>query len=468
MKLDSKAFLAEGVLDPILGVDVKVFIDPQRLLHTKIPEFLKARPLIEKYFADTFRLIKLSSSRADSFYKRAVSRLTFKETKGVGIGFGRETDDGNGIGEGLAKRLVATAKMIHMRTVDDPAVFELLGLFEEDFGPDRLSDLTIFILRKEFLRFTARTAVKIGVPNIGNYTFAGEMYRVPFRKGTKIPITLLPLDLIRDLPIATDFDGIQDAGYLNSELRDCWRDLIHKAYEQGQTVPKKEEVKKLFLDHPDFFEPLIRSYRNNVSGPYDFLKDPKGLLSWAGFAMEYASKYPITLQRDIRTLRDLRQVVSRIVDQFRRNLESNGLNKLLYKPDGRPQREEFAQLLFFASADAYCRANGLDLSPESDAGRGPVDFKISKGSIKVVVEIKLSSHKRLVACFEEQLEIYKDAEAAQDGLYVIVRVTESVPGAVKEIERIIADRRRKGESTSVLRLIDGTIHPSASKSQGGI
>src|ERR1700722_7099381 len=106
MNLDSKAFVAAGVLDPIVGVDVKVFIDPQLLLKTKIPEFSKARARIEKYFADTFRFIKLSSSRTDAFHKRAVRRLTFKETKGVGIGFGRDTDDGRGIGLELAKRLV--------------------------------------------------------------------------------------------------------------------------------------------------------------------------------------------------------------------------------------------------------------------------------------------------------------------------------------------------------------------------
>jgi hypothetical protein len=241
--------------------------------------------------------------------------------------------------------------------------------------------------------------------------------------------------------------------------------LIRKAHDLGQQNPEKEQVKRLFLEHPDFFEPLIRSYRNNDSGPYDFLKDPKGLLSWAGFAREYASKYPLVLKREIKTLSDLRQIVSSIIDQFRRNLESNGLNKLLYKPDGRAQRESFAQLLFFASADAYCRANGLDLSPESDAGRGPVDFKVSNGNIKIVVEIKLSSHKRIVEGFTEQLEIYKNAESAQDGFYVIVRVTESTPAAIEQIEKIISKRRRDGQSTSVLRTIDGTIHPSASKPQ---
>jgi hypothetical protein len=465
MNIDSKLFIVTGVLDPILGVDVKVFIDPQRLLLTKVPEFKNARASIEKYFADTFRLIKLSSSPSDPWYKKAVQNLTFNETKGVGIGFGRDTDDGRGIGPKLARRLVDTATIIHGKTIDDPAVFELLGLFEDDFGPDRLSDLTIYILRKDFLRFTARVSKEIGLTGLQEFSIDGETFKVPFRAGTKIPLTLLPLDLIRELPIATDPNEIKDASYINAELRKCWRDLVSKAYEAGKQHPEKDVTRQLFLDNPQFFAPLIEVYRKNQKGPYDFVKDPKGILSWADFAMEFASQYPLVLRHSIKTSEQLEHVVSEVIDQFARNIETNGLNKLLFKPNGQPQREAFAQLLFFASADAYCRANGLDLSPESDAGRGPVDFKISKGRLKVVVEIKLSKSSRILHGFQEQLEIYKAAESAQHGFYVIVRVSDSTPPAIEEIKKIIATRLKKGELTSKLKIVDGVLHPSASKPQ---
>ncbi|MBV5349814.1 hypothetical protein JZU71_01240, partial [bacterium] len=67
----------------------------------------------------------------------------------------------------------------------------------------------------------------------------------------------------------------------------------------------------------------------------------------------------------------------------------------------------------FGIASSYCIANDLDISPESDAGRGPVDFKFSNGSKgKVLVEIKLTSNNQLQHGFESQLPIYMKAEGA--------------------------------------------------------
>ena len=44
----------------------------------------------------------------------------------------------------------------------------------------------------------------------------------------------------------------------------------------------------------------------------------------------------------------------------------------------RTSTTSIAQLAFFGLRHAYCEANDLDISPEPDAGVGPMDFKISK------------------------------------------------------------------------------------------
>lgn len=65
----------------------------------------------------------------------------------------------------------------------------------------------------------------------------------------------------------------------------------------------------------------------------------------------------------------------------------------MYDSTGKSKHESAAQLLFYGVADSYCAANNIDLSPESNAGRGPVDFKLSRGSTdKVIVEVKLTSN----------------------------------------------------------------------------
>ena len=38
------------------------------------------------------------------------------------------------------------------------------------------------------------------------------------------------------------------------------------------------------------------------------------------------------------------------------------------------------QAIFFGVADSYCDANNIDLTKEGNNGRGPVDFKLSRGA----------------------------------------------------------------------------------------
>ena len=98
---------------------------------------------------------------------------------------------------------------------------------------------------------------------------------------------------------------------------------------------------------------------------------------------------------------DVMRVVMDVCRQYAFLVDTGGLSVLLYRDDGGPRRESFAQKLFYGIAFAYCRANDLDVSPEADAGRGRVDFKFSHGAwAKVVVETKLTSNPRLEHGFD--------------------------------------------------------------------
>ena len=69
------------------------------------------------------------------------------------------------------------------------------------------------------------------------------------------------------------------------------------------------------------------------------------------------------------------------------------MDDLLFDSDGRAKIEKASQLLFFGIADAYCQSNNIDISREPQTGRGPADFKLSRGhNERVVVEVKLSSN----------------------------------------------------------------------------
>ena len=55
---------------------------------------------------------------------------------------------------------------VDTRVFIDPALFELLGVFQEDIGCDRVSDLITFILSEEILQYTQRVVTLADIPNI--------------------------------------------------------------------------------------------------------------------------------------------------------------------------------------------------------------------------------------------------------------------------------------------------------------
>ncbi len=71
-------------------------------------------------------------------------------------------------------------------------------------------------------------------------------------------------------------------------------------------------------------------------------------------------------------------------------------------------------------ASYICRENNWDLSPETDIGRGPVDFKLSRGNDKTVIEVKLSSNDDCVHGIQTQIEEYAKAEKTNNKIFLII------------------------------------------------
>ncbi|MCD8046720.1 MAG: hypothetical protein LUE90_08860, partial [Clostridiales bacterium] len=55
-------------------------------------------------------------------------------------------------------------------------------------------------------------------------------------------------------------------------------------------------------------------------------------------------------------------------------------------------REKIVQRVIHLVGMSYIKANNLSLSCEPDEGRGPVDFKVSRGQDITIIEVKLSSN----------------------------------------------------------------------------
>jgi hypothetical protein len=451
-----------GVLDTVIGVDTHLFVDPLLLNSAKTPEFKASRQKVEKHYEEILLLLSKSEKRDDRAWRGAQERLVFRELPGTAIGYSAKSDDGRGIGPVLGNRLLESAWEIIKLGISDPVIFELLGLFEEDFGADRLSDMTIRIIRHDLYEYTDRTSRELDLKDLAHLKTSEKTYLVPHHPSRTKPLIFLPTELLRDLPVAQSWDGIDAVAAHNQALRQRINQMVAGIWGKRRRIPKPE-LRKAIFENPDALKELIRVYKESRPKPYDFATDPAGEVKWYFFGKESANRFPLPLTfQPKQGLSGVEGVVESIIAQFKRNIEDNGLREHLFR-DGSPLHERYSQRLFFATADTYCAASNLDLSREPNGGNGPVDFKISSGyDARVLVEIKLSSNPHLVQGFEHQLPAYEKSENTTSTFYVVIRVTESEK-QIKQVREIYNKAQADGKKVPKLVVIDAMEKPSASK-----
>jgi hypothetical protein len=423
-------FESTGAFNAILDRDSRLFIDPLAARNCSIPEFASVNEKILKRFSHVLILLKKSSQKGDLMWRTADKQLVFPEKKGTCLGYSTRGTSGRGMGPKIRADLLQTAKSIVDADIEDPEVFELLAFFEKDVGCDLISDMITTIIWSDLLKYSARifaslkTTKKVSVVNI---PVDGERLDLPLNPYNQQAIVLVPEEILQDLPVAIDFEDIDYVCSRNAEVREIINRLIVGGSLSDDRKPRKPEIKRLLLENPDLLKEVLAAYKNSQPKRYDFAEDRSGQVNWVWAAKEQS--YPIDLQLPMKpTLNDVQAFVIKICNQFKDVVEKKGLWRLLYyNRDGRLMRkkEEAAQLLFYGVAVCYCDANGMandvDVSPETDAGRGPVDFKFSRGRrLRVLVEIKLSTNTRLVHGLTKQLPTYMESEGTDKGIYLIV------------------------------------------------
>ena len=111
-------------------------------------------------------------------------------------------------------------------------------------------------------------------------------------------------------------------------------------------------------------------------------------------------------------------------------IENNDGYKIFYL-NGKPiKRENDLQILYRLT---WC-ATKFDVNREVNNGRGPVDFKISRGRAdKSLVEFKLASNSKLKMNLAHQVEIYEKANSTKKSIKVILYFSDEELLKVKKI-----------------------------------
>ncbi|MGA2356744.1 MAG: hypothetical protein ABSG02_19795 [Terriglobales bacterium] len=455
---------ARGVFDGHLGIDNKLFVDPKLLKKTlRIPEFSGARKDITKYFSQVIKLLKASKEQGDIAWIEAERRMRFKEENGASLGYGKAGSYGRAVGPQLARSLAKRAKEILELGVDDPEMFELIGLFQEDVGADLLSDMAVSILKPRFLSFTQRVTEELELGPSKRFLMEGRGWKLPLTPDGKRALVLVPKAFLSKLPVALDRSEIDEVAQFNAGVRRQWNAMVAAA-RKDKADPSKDQIREMLFADPKNLVDLIRVYRESPVKGYDFEKDVDGLLNWDSIGRSSARANPLDIPvKHPTNLSEVRTVVDLILKKFKKNVEENRLYEFLYRDDGKPKHEVFAQRLFYAVADAYCEANNVDLSREPNAGNGPVDFKLSKGySARILVEVKKSSNSDLVNGFVRQLPEYEKSESTDESVYLVVRVTKG-DASIKSVMKLRDKRLAEGKKVPAIFVVDGRRKDSASK-----
>lgn len=123
-------------------------------------------------------------------------------------------------------------------------------------------------------------------------------------------------------------------------------------------------------------------------------------------------------------------------------------------------REKVVQTFIQLAADMYNRDNYWDISREPDAGRGPVDFKISRGADKTVIEVKLSTNSQYMHGFTTQIQEYAKAEQTANMVYVFIDLGN--PQKAERLRQHCDQEFNCGNNPPELIIIDASEKKSAS------
>jgi hypothetical protein len=449
-----------GVFNPTVGSDNQLFVDP-KLLEYAGEEFSGSQKILNKYFSDVITVLKVSKRKHDIPWNAAWKRMQFKETSNTALGFSKDGTSGNGIGKVLAESILQRAEEILPHVAFAPEVFELIGVFAEGVGCDRLSDMLVSILQTQFLEYTERVTKALGVVRIEPILFRGKRYICPKFSRKDKAVILLPRDILRPLPVALDFQQALDNAHINDEVRHELNALFAAAASHGKT-PSKSDLRAFIQSRPRIYREIIKGYKEAESEPYNFDRDPENVSDLKAIAQEVVGEPKV----DVAGLTEMQRVdaaVTHTVRNLRQGLEHNRLSDCIFDDDGKPRHEVLSQRIFYAVSKIFAGLFNVSITREPNAGSGAVDFHFSIGhDARVLLELKLSSHERLADAYTMQLPTYAEAEGIDKLVLLVIKVGNDSRN-LASLDKAISDRPDKRIKVE---MIDAVRKPSASKRRG--
>jgi hypothetical protein len=417
--------------DPLLDQDTPLFIDPFLVFEDENPLWAGAREEIIDFFDTAARLLERSGGNTKSAaYAKVIRLLHFPEPNEFALGLTMGKPQGSGTGKDFAESMAKVLNLAHAHGhVADLASIQGFRLFADGVGRDRVSDILCNILKNRFIKYTQIVAdehdiktelvqVKCAAWDKGGARWVNKKVALPKSPDSTGGVILTPERFLKEIPTITSEGFWRWAEVAEGHaLREDFGFEITEGLNQAERRLKAREFAR---KHPDKAWTYIKIIDGKPHHPYDVENDPKGLVYWREIGEEQGLKIALD-QTDLpATQSGFNNFVDLLASKFKHQIEHTDLWKALWSVDG-PQKEEVVQAIAGAMWTVACENADVDLSQEVNRGRGPVDFKFSRGWQKrALIEIKLIHNSRFFKGAEKQLPQYLDTEQIDYGVYLCV------------------------------------------------
>jgi hypothetical protein len=478
--VDAAVVEQHGSFNVSLVNDLPLFIDPFLLFNSPKAIYRELHEGIIRYL----RFLREKAVRGGIGSGLLEAWFTFPEVKQTWLGFSKSGNGGSGLGPKFARSMSANLATLFpdfgREAVTKASHLEKLCLIEDGVGRDNISDFTTNLIKGFLLSYTQdfaqrnladeqrrRVNIDKATFNFDTESWENATFELPHIGGDYVILT--PRDLLtkddtwinRD-DLLGNIDEIANA-VSDAELRAKVSNYIAMRLAHGPEddepteKERREAAVSAVLEFPALIDHYIRWKEDNgekaaaISRQKVAETEQIFIRNVQRFASVLATTGFYELGTD--TLDEARQRVG----YLKHVIENQDGYRLFHGAKNKPIRRESDLQLFYLLT---WFATMSDVNREPNNGRGPVDFKISRGvADKSLVEFKLARNSKLERNLAHQVEIYQRANQTNKALKVIVYFTEDELTKVQAILR----RLKLTEDPNVI-LIDARSDnkPSAS------
>lgn len=469
-----------GAFNISLITDLPLFVDPFLLFNSKKQVYQELHNGVVKYLAflrSRAQAGALSQGLIDAWFR-------FPEVKQNWLGFSLTGNEGSGLGKEFAIALHDNLNKLFGDFGDERVTkgshLEKLCLIRDGVGKDNISDFTVNLIKHFLCAYTQEYAQVhlaahqrrvVDVPkarfNYQTETWQTETFELPYLGDDYVLLT--PKDILtRDDTWINKHDLIAGLEQLPKAIADgelraqvdnyFTKVLVREVGKRASWKEESEAARKTLLQFPQLIDYYIRQKEDTGDEAESLSSQRVGATEYA-FVLNIQS-FQAHLAATTGFYKNRGGTHAEAHERltfFKDVIENKGGHKMFYV-GGQPLARETDLHIMYR---LVWLGTPSDVSREVNDGRGPADFKISRGAAdKTIVEFKLAKNKSLERNLIAQAEAYQKASDAKEAIKVIVHFTED------ERAKVVRALKKCGlEGHPDIVLIDASLKESASKAR---